>query len=69
MAEDDLLYRAYCGKSNALIDEVDREHIVIVVAAAHEEVHHCGTWWERPFDHVAFYAPNACEPPSPGVKG
>jgi hypothetical protein len=66
MAEPDLLFRAYCGKSNALIDEVDREHIVVEIARAHEEVHRCGAWWERPFEHTAFYAPNACDPPAQG---
>jgi hypothetical protein len=65
MSEPDLLYRAYCGKGNTLVAEVEREHIAVAIATAHEEAHRCGAWWERPFDHVAFYAPNACDPPSP----
>ena len=56
---EDLLYRAYCGKGNRLLDEVDREHVAVAIATAHEEHHHCGAWWERPFEHTAFYAPNA----------
>lgn len=56
---DDLLYRVYCGAGNREIDAVEREHVAIVIATDHEAVHRCGTWWARPFDHVAFYAPNA----------
>jgi hypothetical protein len=60
---DDLLYRVYCGAGNVEIDAVERENIAIVIATDHETVHRCGTWWERPFSHVAFYAPNADDPP------
>jgi len=60
---EDLLYRVYCGAGNRLLDELEREAIAVVVAIDHETVHRCGTWWERPFDHVAFYAPNVADPP------
>jgi hypothetical protein len=52
------MYRVYCGATNQLIDDVDHEHVAIAIATVHEADHHCGTWWERPFDHVGFYAPN-----------
>lgn len=55
----DPLYVVYCGTNNAVIDQVTYEHIAIVIAVDHEAVHHCGTYWERPFDHIAFLAPNA----------
>lgn len=56
---DDLPYVVYCGSNNVVIGRVTYEHIAIVIATDHETVHRCGAYWERPFDHVAFLAPNA----------
>jgi len=55
---EDLFYRVHCGATNVVIDEIELEAVAVEIATDHEHVHRCGAWWERPFDHVAFYAPN-----------